>query len=40
MRPSRGSFVNKSRSASHFRSNTGRTKSANVGSPTRGGWRL
>lgn len=32
--------VNKGRSARKFRSNTRRTKGANMRNPMRGGWRL
>jgi hypothetical protein len=41
MRPVKRYGVNKSRSASKFRSNVSRTKGANIGlTPMRGGWRL
>lgn len=40
MRPSRRRPVNKRRSAAQFRSNSRRTKSANIVGPMRGGIRL
>lgn len=40
MRPSRRSGVNKGRSAAQFRSNSRRTKGANMRGPMRGGIRL
>lgn len=40
MRPLNRGHVNKGRSARKFRSHSMRTKSANMNSPMRGGWRL
>lgn len=40
MRPSRRHGVNKRASARKFRSQSKRTKAANVGGLARGGWRL
>lgn len=40
MRPSSRRGVNKRRSAQRFKKHSRRTKSANMSSPMRGGWRL
>lgn len=41
MRPVKRMSVNKGKSASQFKRNVGRTKSANFSvNPMRGGWRL
>jgi len=40
MRPLSRGRVSKGRSSRQFRKSVGRTKSANVKAPMRGGWRL
>lgn len=40
MRPLKRQPVNKGQSARKFRSNSRRTRAANVVQPMRGGWRL
>jgi DNA-binding transcriptional regulator YhcF (GntR family) len=40
MKPLKRKFVNKKSSAKRFKGHVRKTKSANISSPMRGGWRM